>query len=92
MTLNILALLAGIRAAVVGVIVNLAVFFAYHVLWLDGFEAEFEWLSLWSESQHLLHCSNIKPVSFLSLMLVRLLGWAIHPLAFIKNSGSHFLH
>jgi chromate transporter len=28
------------------VIINLAVFFAYHVLWPKGFEATFEWFSL----------------------------------------------
>ena len=38
--------LTGITAAVVGVILNLAVFFAYHVLWPQGFEAKFEWVSL----------------------------------------------
>lgn len=38
--------LTGVTAAVVGVILNLAVFFAYHVLWPQGFEATFEWLSL----------------------------------------------
>ena len=38
--------LTGITAAVVGVILNLAVFFAYHVLWPQGFEATFEWISL----------------------------------------------
>lgn len=38
--------LTGITAAVVGVILNLAVFFAYHVLWPQGFEAKFEWFSL----------------------------------------------
>ena len=37
--------LTGITAAVVGVILNLAVFFAYHVLWPQGFEAAFEWFS-----------------------------------------------
>ncbi|MGH8772669.1 MAG: chromate transporter, partial [Burkholderiales bacterium] len=37
--------LTAITAAVVGVIVNLAVFFAYHVLWPDGFAGDFEWLS-----------------------------------------------
>ena len=37
--------LTGITAAVVGVILNLAMFFAYHVLWPQGFEAPFEWLS-----------------------------------------------
>lgn len=38
--------LTGITAAVVGVVLNLAVFFAYHVLWPQGFEATFEWFSL----------------------------------------------
>jgi chromate transporter len=38
--------LTGITAAVVGVILNLAVFFAYHVLWPQGIEDQFEWLSL----------------------------------------------
>lgn len=36
--------LIGITAAVVGVIVNLALFFAHHVLWPSGFGGEFEWL------------------------------------------------
>jgi len=30
---------------VVGVILNLATFFAYHVLWPSGFDAHFEWFS-----------------------------------------------
>ncbi len=37
--------LTGITAAVVGVILNLATFFAYHVLWPQGFAATFEWIS-----------------------------------------------
>ncbi len=37
--------LTGITAAVVGVILNLATFFAYHVLWPQGFDNDFEWLS-----------------------------------------------
>jgi len=37
--------LTGITAAVVGVIANLAVFFARHVLWPQGFGGHFEWLS-----------------------------------------------
>lgn len=40
---RITAPLTAITAAVVGVIVNLAVFFAYHVLWPAGFNGEFEW-------------------------------------------------
>lgn len=38
--------LTGITAAVVGVIVNLAVFFAYHVLWPTGLSGRFEWPSV----------------------------------------------
>lgn len=37
--------LTGITAAVVGVILNLAMFFAYHVLWPEGFNESFEWFS-----------------------------------------------
>jgi chromate transporter len=37
--------LTGITAAVVGVVLNLAVFFAYHVLWPQGFDGTFEWFS-----------------------------------------------
>lgn len=37
--------LTGITAAVVGVVLNLAAFFAYHVLWPQGFDAPFEWFS-----------------------------------------------
>jgi len=37
--------LTGITAAVVGVVLNLAAFFAYHVLWPNGFEGNFEWFS-----------------------------------------------
>jgi chromate transporter len=43
--LKFTAPLAGIAAAVVGVIVNLAVFFAYHVLWPHGWAGAFEWAS-----------------------------------------------
>jgi chromate transporter len=37
--------LAAITAAVVGVIVNLALFFGYHVLWPAGFGGAFDWIS-----------------------------------------------
>ena len=44
--LRFTAPLTGITAAVVGVIVNLAVFFAGHVLWPEGFSGRFDWFSL----------------------------------------------
>ncbi len=37
--------LTAITAAVVGVILNLALFFGYHVLWPQGFGGTFEWAS-----------------------------------------------
>jgi chromate transporter len=43
--LKFTAPLTGITAAVVGVILNLAVFFAYHVLWPDGLGGQFQWAS-----------------------------------------------
>lgn len=43
--LKFTAPLTGITAAVVGVIVNLAVFFALHVLWPQGLGGTFEWAS-----------------------------------------------
>jgi chromate transporter len=36
--------LTGITAAVVGVIVNLALFFAWHVLWPEGAGGRFDWI------------------------------------------------
>jgi chromate transporter len=43
--LKFTAPLTGITAAVVGVIVNLAVFFAWHVLWPEGLVGPFDWTS-----------------------------------------------
>jgi len=43
--LKFTAPLTGITAAVVGVILNLAVFFAIHVLWPNGTDAYFDWVS-----------------------------------------------
>ena len=44
--LEFTAPLTAITAAVVGVILNLAVFFGYHVLWPGGFSGVFDWVSL----------------------------------------------
>ncbi|SFP81548.1 chromate transporter [Geopseudomonas sagittaria] len=43
--LRFTAPLTGITAAVVGVILNLALFFGYHVLWPQGFAGTFDWPS-----------------------------------------------
>lgn len=44
--LKFTAPLTGITAAVVGVVLNLAVFFAWHVFWPAGFSGPFDWFSL----------------------------------------------
>lgn len=44
--LKFTAPLSAITAAVVGVIVNLAVFFAWHVFWPNGFAARPDWFSM----------------------------------------------
>ena len=41
--LKFTAPLNAITAAVVGVILNLAVYFGYHVLWPEGFQGTLEW-------------------------------------------------
>ncbi|CAM7204126.1 MULTISPECIES: chromate efflux transporter [Enterobacteriaceae] len=43
--LKFTAPLTAITAAVVGVILNLALFFCYHILWPEGFDGRFEWIS-----------------------------------------------
>ena len=43
--LKFTAPLTAITAAVVGVILNLALFFGYHVLWPQGFAGHFDWIS-----------------------------------------------
>jgi len=62
--LKFTAPLTGITAAVVGVVLNLALFFGYHVLWPKGFEGPFEWffalmsvaafLALWKYKQDIM--------------------------------------
>ena len=44
--LKFTAPLTGITAAVVGVILNLAVFFALHLFWPNGLDGQFDWLAL----------------------------------------------
>lgn len=43
--LKFTAPLTAITAAVVGVILNLAIFFGYHVLWPQGLHGHFDWIS-----------------------------------------------
>jgi len=67
--------LLGITAAVVGVILNLAVFFAYHVLWPQGFDGNFEWISLFIGITAFLALFKYKSNIVYVLLACALLGW-----------------
>jgi chromate transporter len=61
--LKFTAPLTAITAAVVGVILNLALFFSYHVLWPNGFNHPFNYEAHSLQLQHLLPCSILKSKS-----------------------------
>jgi chromate transporter len=44
--LKLTAPLTGITASVVGIILNLALFFAYHVFWISGIDGPVDWISV----------------------------------------------
>ncbi|SFV12978.1 chromate efflux transporter [Pseudoduganella namucuonensis] len=75
--------LTAITAAVVGVILNLALFLGYHVLWPKGFGGTFEWMSaliaLAAAVALLRYQVNVMKVIAASAVLglaVKTLGWA----------------
>ena len=76
--LKFTAPLTAITAAVVGVILNLALFFAYHVLWPQGFAGRFDWpsalIALAAAIALLRYKMNVIPV----IAGCALLGLAIH--------------
>jgi chromate transporter len=72
--------LTGITAAVVGVILNLAVFFAYHILWPQGFNGVFEWpsalisivafIALWKWSRSVVQVIALSAIAGLAIKLL----------------------
>ena len=76
--LKFTAPLTAITAAVVGVFLNLALVFAYHVLWPQGFAGRFDWpsalIALAAAIALLRHKLNVIPV----IAGCALLGLAIH--------------
>ena len=81
--LKFTAPLTAITAAVVGVILNLAVFFAWHVFWPQGFQGRFDWasalialgaaLALLRYKRNVIHV--IVACAVLGLALKTLLSW-----------------
>ena len=81
--LKFTAPLTGITAAVVGVIVSLALFFAQHLFWPQGFAGRFDWLAAVGAAIALGALTRFKigliPVIAASGgvgLLLRLIGWA----------------
>ncbi|MDP2806456.1 MAG: chromate efflux transporter [Gallionellaceae bacterium] len=79
--LKFTAPLTAITAAVVGVIVNLALFFAYHVLWPQGIAGAFEWLPALLGVAAFVALFRFKASIFQVIGVCALLGMAIKLLA-----------
>lgn len=70
--------LTAITAAVVGVILNLALFFAYHVLWPQGFNGRFDWPSAIISLLALLALFRLKWNVMLVIGGAAVLGLVVH--------------
>ncbi|POA35584.1 MULTISPECIES: chromate efflux transporter [unclassified Pseudomonas] len=76
--LKFTAPLTGITAAVVGVILNLAVFFGYHVLWPKGFGGTLDWPSALIAIAAAIALFRFKRGVIQVLMACALIGLAVH--------------
>jgi len=76
--LSFTAPLTAISAAVVGVILNLALFFAYHVLWPQGIAGTFEWPAALLAVGALFALVKLKRSVIEVLSVCAVLGLAIH--------------
>ena len=76
--LKFTAPLTAITAAVVGVILNLALFFAYHVLWPQGFAGVFDWPSALIALAAALALLRFKRGVMEVLLVSALAGLAVH--------------
>ncbi|MEX5360759.1 chromate efflux transporter [Pseudomonas guariconensis] len=70
--------LTGITAAVVGVILNLALFFGYHVLWPQGFNGAFDWPSALIAIAAAIALFRFKRGVIQVLLACALVGLAVH--------------
>lgn len=75
---NFTAPLTAITASVVGVIINLAVFFTYHVLWPEGFDGHFDWFSAFLGLAAFIGLFRFKLGIFPIIIGSALLGLAYH--------------
>jgi chromate transporter len=78
--LKFTAPLTAITAAVVGVILNLALFFAYHVLWPEGFAGRFDGVSALIAFGAALALLRFKRNVIHVIAACALTGWLVHGL------------
>jgi chromate transporter len=76
--LRLTAPLTAITAAVVGVILNLACFFGYHVLWPTGFSGQLDWPSALIAIAAAIALFRFKRGVIEVLMACALIGLAVH--------------
>ncbi|MBI6704433.1 chromate efflux transporter [Pseudomonas viridiflava] len=76
--LRLTAPLTAITAAVVGVILNLACFFSYHVLWPQGFEGRIDWPSALIAAAAAIALFRFKRGVIQVLITCALTGVAVH--------------
>jgi len=76
--LRLTAPLTAITAAVVGVILNLACFFSYHVLWPQGFEGRIDWPSALIATAAAIALFRFKRGVIQVLITCALTGVAVH--------------
>ncbi|MEE4694378.1 chromate efflux transporter [Pseudomonas alliivorans] len=76
--LRLTAPLTAITAAVVGVILNLACFFSYHVLWPQGFEGRIDWPSALIATAAAIALFRFKRGVIHVLIACALAGLAVH--------------
>ena len=76
--LRLTAPLTAITAAVVGVILNLACFFSYHVLWPQGFEGRIDWPSALIATAAAIALFHFKRGVIQVLITCALTGVAVH--------------
>ena len=76
--MRLTAPLTAITAAVVGVILNLALFFAYHVFWPQGFSGALDWSSAVITALALLALFRLKWNVMWTIGAAALLGLAVH--------------
>ncbi|WP_288109314.1 chromate efflux transporter [Limnobacter sp.] len=76
--LKFTAPLTAITAAVVGVVLNLALFFAYHVWWPTGFQGHFDWFSALLSFSAFIALFRFKRGMMETLAACALLGLVVH--------------